>query len=365
MNEINETPLGEKIEQASRGNRLAGYLKAIGIKKGEEDAEGAGQNKSGFKGLKLDQSNSVLMALAGPVGNIRDYFFPVELIGGCCPRVPGEEMDIVWNAAAEAADSERVHIFWQSIKDKVWFLAVPSDEMASHPGTWCPLAAYLPGMPDAAPLPACYTYYSDEVAILMIVTEESLNIHRGTTSVIRAKVERTLREWGGGSVVELLPDRLEKLSPLPWFSVSLFEERARRILASFSVLGAIGLMVVAVIIWFAAVYSVLSANADIKAIRTRTEAKSLQLMQVVQELRASPMREQLAAFADVNDGLLALNGWLDIYQIKDKKAFWRAIVPSNVTSDRIKELGGQTLDNSAKGVVIGNSAESLQLGKGR
>lgn len=312
-----------------------------------------------------DTANSLSQVLLGPIGAVGDYFFPVELIGGCCPRVIGEEVDIVWNAAAEASDSERVHVVWQSMGDKIWFLAVRSSELASHPNTWCPFAALLPGMKDAAALPACYTFYTDEAATMMTVMADGLQIHRGTASVVRAKAERTVREMGGDvHVIELTPERLQALTPVPWYSVSLFEDRARRILASFSVIGAIGLAAAALIVWIIATVAMISAEANHKTITTRAEDASIKLLSSVQGMRASPMREQLAKFADLNDGLLALNGWLEIYQVKGGKTLWRALVPPNVTSERISELGGQNLDSNAKGVVIGNSREALGLGQG-
>ena len=311
----------------------------------------------------VDTANSMSQVLLGPIGAIGDHYFPVELIGGCCPRVIGEEAEIVWNAAAEASDSERVHVVWQSMGDKIWFLAVRSAELASHPNTWCPFAALLHGMKDAAPLPACYTYYTDEAATMMTISADGLQIHRGTASVVRAKAERTVREMGGDvHVIELTPEKIQSLTPVPWYSISLFEDRARRILASFSVIGALGLAGAALIVWFIATVAMISAEANHKTITTRAQESSVKLLSAVQGMRASPMREQLAKFAELNDGLLALNGWLEIYQIKSGKTLWRALVPPNVTSERISELGGQNLDSSAKGVVIGNSRESLGLG---
>jgi hypothetical protein len=313
-----------------------------------------------------EETNSFTQALLGPVGVLGEYYFPVELIGGCCPRVVGEEQNIVWNAAAEASDTERVHIVWQAKGDKIWYLAVRSSELSSRPNTWCPFASLLPGMKDALAPPVCYTYYSDEAATMMTIMQDGLQIHRGTSSVVRAKAERTGRALGDAPVIELVPERLEKLTPTPWFSLSMFEERARRILAAVAVVGAIGFSGLAMLIWFFAAMSMVRARADMAEILKRTETKSVQLMQNVQALRASPMREQLAKFAELNDGLLNLDALLEVYQVKDNKTLWRATVPPSVTSDRITELGGKMLDNKPEGVVIGNAKDSLTLGqKGR
>lgn len=310
----------------------------------------------------LGVSSSVTQALGGAVGSVGDYYFPADLLGGCCPRVFGDEQDIVWNAAAEATDTERVHLVWQAKGERIWYLAVRSTEMSSHPNTWCPFGSLLPGMKDAMDPPIIYTYFSDETATMMTVMSDGLQIHRGTTSIIRAKAERLSRELNSAPIIELVPDRIAKLTPSPWYSLSLFEERARRALATLAVLGSIAFATVGLFIWLVAAMAAVSAHADLKSIQARSEEKSLQLLKAAQTQRASPLREQLAKFADINDGLLALNGYLEIYQIAGNKATWRAVLPANVTSDRINELGGQTLDNNDYGVVIGNAREALLLG---
>jgi len=312
-----------------------------------------------------DSSSSIVRALAGAVATLGDYHFPVDLIGGCCPRVLGEEQDIVWNAAAEASDTERVHVIWNAQNDKIWYLAVRSSDMSSHPNTWCPFASLLPGMKDAADPPTIYTYFSDESATMMTILVDGLQIHRGTTSVVRAKAERVSRELGNAPIIELVPDRIEKLTPIPWFSLSLFEERSRRVLATTAVLSSIVFAGLAIMIWLVAAMSTVSSHADLQEISERANIKSLDLLKSVQAQRASPMREQLAKFADVNDGLLSLNGYLEIYMITNNKAAWRAVLPANVTSDRINELGGQTLDNNAQGVVVGSSRDALSLGRSK
>ncbi len=312
-----------------------------------------------------ESSISLVQSLTGGIGEFTDYHFPPELIGGCCPRVIGEEQEIVWNAAAEAADTERVHVVWQVKDDKIYYIAVNSEAMASCPNTWCPFASLLPGMVDAAVPPTIYTYFSDEAATMMTVTADSLHIHRGTASVVRAKAERMAREFDNAPVVELVPDHINQLQPVPWLSISLFEDRARRILSTFAVLSALVFGVVAVFIWLVAGMSAVKSHGNLAEIEERTKEKTLALMRSVQEQRASPMREQLAQFSDLNDGLIELNGFLEVYQIKRGRTLWRAVVPTNVTSDRIRDLGGQTLGNSQYGVVIGNARDALDVGTGK
>ncbi len=305
----------------------------------------------------LDSASSMSKVLVGAPGMIGEYYFPPELIGGTCPRAIGEEEDIIWNAAVEACDTERVHVVWQSVENKVWYIAVRSSELASHANTWCPFAALLPGMKDAVPPPVCYTYYGDETATMMMITPDGLQIYRSTNLVVRAKAERAARELGDAPVIELVPDKILQLTPVPWYSLSLFEDRARRILATTAVFSAIVLAGLAFLIWMFASMTLLATRHDISETMARTEDKTMALMKTIEQLRASPMREQLAKFVDLNDGLLAVNGFLEVYELKNGKTRWRAVVPINVTADRISALGGRNIGPVDKGVAIGNAAE--------
>jgi len=305
-----------------------------------------------------DGSSSFTKVLLDKPGGLGEFYFPSELIGGCCPRVAGQEEEIVWNAAAEACDTERVHVVWQSTENRIWYLAVRSSEIASHTNTWCPFASLLPDMKDARSVPVCYTYFSDEAATMMTLTAEGLQIHRGMSSVVRAKAERSARELGDAPVIELVPDRILKLTPVPWYSVSLFEDRARRILATVAVMTAIGLAVLSFAVWLLTTMVIVGAKVNLHEAQARASSKTTELMQTVSVLRSSPVRDQLSKFSDLNDGLLTLNGFLEVYEInKEGQVRWRAIVPTNVTADRINQIGGKTIETTPAGVAVGNAEE--------
>ena len=304
-----------------------------------------------------ESSIALIKTLTGAIGVVGQPYFPPDVIGGSCPRVVGEEEDIVWNAAAEACDSERVHVVWQSAGDKIWYLAVRSTDLASHPASWCPLAAVLPGMKDALPAPVCYTYYGDDLATMMSITDDGLHIYRGTNAIVRAKAERTARALGNATILELVEDRIVALTPIPWYSVSLFEDRARRILAALAVVSALTVAGIAFIVWLLSSVTLITARHDLTEALNRTQDKTQKMLEQAQQLRASPLREQLASFDAVNEGLLDLNGFLEIYEVKKDKARWRAVVPANVTADRINALGGQTIESRADGTVIGNARQ--------
>lgn len=312
-------------------------------------------NKSGQN--LFSTANSLGKALLGTTGGIEEAYFPPDIVGGTCPRVAGQEEDIVWNAAAEACDSERVHVVWHSFENRVWYLAVKSSDLTSHPNSWCPLAAILPGAKEARPVPICYTHYGEEMATMMTVTQDSLQMFRGTNMVVRAKAERVSRENNNAPIVELVPDMISELTPTPWYSVSLFEERARRVIALAAVLVSITLTGLAFLVWLLASMALITTKADLSDTQRRTQNKVTDLMAMVQNLHANPVRDQIAKFNELNEGLLDLNGYLEIYEFKGGRERWRAVVPGNVTADRINAIGGKTIDTKPEGTIIGNAAE--------
>jgi hypothetical protein len=317
-----------------------------------------GADKTGNEPLTADDY------VAGTGAEADIYFFPPEMIGGSCPAVKGDEEALAWNAAAEACASERIHFVWQVAEERVWYLAVRSSDLASHAKTWCPFASVLPGMPDAQPAPVIYTYYSDEAAILMAVDKDSLQIIRASSSVIRAKAERLSRDMGQAKMVDLVPEVVVTLKAQMWESLSLLEDRARRFFALISVSSAVFVILISAFIWFSASVAQLAYHADMKALKTNTDNALMQLQQTAMVLRTSDMREQIATFNRLNEGLVGLQGWLKLYYLKENKVKWWAVVPENLTSNRIQEIGAQTIETSPEGLIIANSPDAV-LKKGQ
>lgn len=289
----------------------------------------------------------------------RTFHFPAELIGGSCPLVKGEEEMIAWNAAAEACDSERIHFVWRVYDNRVWYLAVRSSDLASHSHSWCPFASLLPGMTDAKLPPVIYAYYSDEAAIMMAVTADSLQIIRGTTSIIRAKAERMARDLGGAEVVNLIPDTIVKLKPVAWESLSLMENRARRFYALASFISALTITAISFFVWFSASLAQLAYNSSMQELSLRTNNTVMQLQMAAMDLRTSSLREQMANFSQLNESLVGVEGWLKRYSVEGSNVKWWAVVPSNLTADRIQDLKAQMIETNDSGTIIANSKDAV------
>jgi hypothetical protein len=318
-----------------------------------------------FELPKKDAGIAQTPTFMGPVENLNEealaqiYYFPAELIGGSCPVVKGEEEAMAWNAAAEACDSERIHFVWRAYEGRIWYLALRSSDLASHAHSWCPFASLLPGMADAKLPPVIYTYYSDEAAMLMAVEPEGLQVIRGTSSVIRAKAERLSREVDNMEIVDLIPDTIVKLKPVSWDSLSLLENRARRFFAASSMIVALLITLCSFFVWFSATVAQLTYKADLKQLEVNTATAVMDLQRTATILRTSDMREQLAAFNTLNESLVGIQGWLKRYSLEGGQVKWWAVVPDNLTSNRIQEVGAQTIETTPEGLVIANSKDAV------
>ena len=285
-----------------------------------------------------------------------EIYFPPEMIAGCAPVINGQEREMAWQAAAEALDSERLHFVYNVHDGFVWFLAVKSADLASHSHSWCPFASLLPGMPSAPNLPALHHHDEDGVTMLLAAAYGEMHIHRGATTIVMAKAERMARDYGDTPLIPLSPEKLDSLPVTPWVSASLQEDRTRRFIATTSVLSGLAVAVLAFIIWLLTSFTSLAVKHNVTDAQASSQQAVQQLMQRAMQLRVSPLRGQLAHFAELNEELIRMGGWLKSYSITNGHVEWKAVLPPAITADRITKLGGRTQDIDENGItVVGNN----------
>jgi hypothetical protein len=126
-----------------------------------------------------------------------------------------------------------------------------------------------------------------------------------------------------------------------------------------AVASAISVITIAMIVWFFASMSQLTYRASLDDVQTRTQQAVTQLQQAAMVLRTSEMREQIAAFNRLNESLVGVQGWLKLYSLQGSVLKWWAIVPENLTSNVIQELGAQTIGTNEEGLIIANGKDSV------
>jgi len=268
---------------------------------------------------------------------------PAEVVSGTCPRIPGKEEEMVWHAASEACDSERVSFVWSVDQGCVYFIAVRSADLVSAPGTWCPLAALLPGMPDARPGLACYLLEAPEESVLMVVGNGFIRVVRGSLAVMRSKAEREAASLGGVEIVRLAAI-MGSLRPVAWRSLGLLDDRARRVAGRALVLSGVSAAVLSVGAWWAAMASFAVQEARHDLVRQEAATATARVVEQAAALVSSQARSELGALVGLNQDMIELGGVLERYEIADGQVSWTAVVPPSTTADRIQAMGARTLE---------------------
>lgn len=165
-------------------------------------------------------------------------FLPSELVGGMLPYVPGTEDEAVWNAASQACATEKVHYLYSIEGNHVWYLACPSSALASHPDSWCPLAAALPGNSEFWDKETVYIYEKDSVAAALRWDQETgrMQIFLGAARTILPRIQSMDANF------ITVNDKVADI--VPWINRQLRTEQLARATARILMLSGIAISVV-------------------------------------------------------------------------------------------------------------------------
>lgn len=252
-------------------------------------------------------------------------FLPPDLIGGSIPYVPGKEDEGVWNAAAQACGTERVHYCYTVDDNRVWYLATPSSAMGSDPFSWCPLAAALPGNSEYWDRQTVYIYESEGTAGALRWDQETgrLQIYLGVARTILPRIQSM-----DANFVTINP---EAAKPVPWKNRALNQERLSRALVKGLFLTGISTIAVSFLIWIGA-YSVASSTTpDLSKAKALSQSATEELMtRATGALQANTDRH-LARIIELLNMTASFGGVLTRYEVKpDDTVEWTALVPSAV-----------------------------------
>jgi hypothetical protein len=255
------------------------------------------------------------------IGNLSPYL-PQELIGGVVPHIPGSEEEAVWNAAAQACGTERVH-YCYSVEDKrVWYLACPSSAMASNPDSWCPLAAALPGNSEYWDRETVYLYEQEGLASALRWDPETgrMQVFLGAARTILPRVQSM-----DANFVTINP---EVADIVPWKNRTLKTEKLSRATARVLVLSGV---VVALAAFLLLLFNYLLVNLtqrDLSQVKIDTENASNELMLKAYNAMQSDTIKHLVRVQEILDGLARVDGTLVRYEVGKEGAIqWEALVP--------------------------------------
>lgn len=248
-------------------------------------------------------------------------YLPFELIGGSVPHIPGTEEEAVWNAAAQACSTEKVHFCYSVDSGKVWYLACPSMSLASNPHSWCPLAAALPGNSEYWDHETVYLYEQEGIASALRWDPETgrMQVFLGASRTILPRVQSM-----DANFVTINP---EVADIVPWRNKQLKTEKLSRATARMLLFSG---MLVAFIAAIVLIFNLVGAGMtqrNLGKVHQETEAASGELMLKAHTAMQSDTIKHIVRIQELLDALAAKDGTLVRYEVKGGKVEWEALVP--------------------------------------
>ena len=290
---------------------------------------------------------SMAERIAGDQSTFRKFykpFLPNEMVAGSIPHIAGAEEESVWNAAVQACGTERIHYAYTIENGKCWYIATPSSSMASHPDTWCPIVAALPGNSEHWDQETVYLYEQDGHASALRWDQETgrMQMFLGASRTILPKVQTM-----DANFVTINADTAEMYL---WQNKELKADLLTRAVSKLLVLSGIavgGLASLYILIMFAVVNLI---EPELDDARAETELAAMTLLKTASESLENDAVKHVFRIQELLDNLSQIDGTLVRYEVKNgSQVEWEALVP------RAFSTGGNAALRGAK--PVGNKLE--------
>lgn len=255
------------------------------------------------------------------IENLQPYL-PTELVGGVIPYVPGTEDEAVWNAAAQACATEKVHYVYSIEDNRVWYLASPSASFGSAPDSWCPLAAALPGNSEFWDKETVYIYEKDGVASALRWDKDTgrMQIYLGAARTILPRIQSM-----DANFITINP---QVADVVPWRNRQLRTEQLARGTARMLLVS--GIILNMILLIFLAGQYILTNFIDrkLESVQEASEAASMELLKKAGDASRNEILNNTVRIQELLDDLEKIDGTLVRYEVKGTSLEWEALVPA-------------------------------------
>lgn len=256
---------------------------------------------------------------------------PADLIGGSVPHVPGQEDEAVWNAAAQACGTEKVHYVYSVHEGKVWYLACPSASMSSNPDSWCPLTAALPGNSEFWDKETVYLYEQEGQASALRWDPETgrIQVFLGASRTILPRIQSM-----DANFVTVNPD---VAGIVPWRNQMLRTEKLSRATIRMLILSGLFVNLIATFILMVNLISIGFVKSDLESVKQNTDQAALELVESAANVMQSDTVRHMVRIQQILDNIALSNGYLVQYQVSGSRVEWNAIVPQGFADIALRD----------------------------
>lgn len=273
---------------------------------------------------------------AADVPDSLDIILPNELVAGSVPFVPGMEEEAVWNAAAQSCGTERVHYVYTVEDGRCWYLALPSASLASHPYSWCPLAAALPGNSEFWDKETVYLYEQEGHAGALRWDAETgrLQLFLGPARTILPRIQSM-----DANFVTINPMVAQAV---PWRNRELRTDQLARAASRMMVVAGLSIAALSVVAMILVYIVSAFLQPRLENARAGTDSATNALMLNASMALENDVTSHFNRIQVLLDTLYGIKGTLVRYEVKDGSVEWEALVPAAYTSGSAAALRGAT-----------------------
>lgn len=282
---------------------------------------------------KPERAGKLKWVTEGAAPELRPFLPAEDLVGGSIPYIPGLEDEGVWNAAAQSCGTERVHYCYTVDEGRCWYLAVPSSALASNPGSWCPLAAALPGNSEYWDRQTVYLYEQEGAASAIRWDQETgrMQVFLGAARTLLPRLQSMEANF-----VTINPDVAK---PVPWKNMSLQRERLSRMMIRVLFLSGLAVTIFSLLIWVGAYTITNSLTPKLDKAREVTIAATNRLMIDAANALQSNTDQHLARVIELLNMTSGFGGVLIRYEVKaDNSVEWEALIPNAVQPGQVNAV---------------------------
>lgn len=279
------------------------------------------KNKEKAKSLKPSMSDYMAGEAGSFISDLTPYL-PTELVGGSVPYIAGHEEEAVWNAASQACATEKIHFTYTVGENRCWYIACPSSVLSSHPDSWCPVAAALPGNSEYWDRETVYLYEQEGTASALRWDEDTgrMQVFLGATRTLLPRIQSL-----DANFVTINPDMADIV---PWRNRALMTEKMSRVTARILLFS--GLFVVLALSAFLTFQYFLTGTVQRNLVKVKqdTDRVAQKLMIDAYNALQSDTIKHMVRIQELLDELKAIDGTLVKYEVDGKKLVWEVLVPS-------------------------------------
>ncbi len=279
-------------------------------------------------------------------GWMETSFMPAEIIGGSIPYIAGMEDEAVWNAAAQGCGTERVHYVYTIDEEekKCWYIAAPSSSLASHPDSWCPLAAALPGNSEFWDKDTVYIYEQDGTAAALRWDQETgrMQVFSGASRTIMPRIQ--------AMDANFVTVNVEKATPVAWRVRRLNQEYLSRQTIKAFFWSGMAITFIALLFWIVTFSISSMMKPDLAKAKSETRRATENLMISASQAMQSASGKHLTRIQELLDQLGAVGGTLLKYDINsDGKVTWEALIPPALSGNNMTQFRATTVGRDDDG----------------